>query len=318
MTKKRYHDDAYQTTFSTNVVEQASVDGAPALILEETLFYPTSGGQPHDTGTLNGIPVLDVQETDDHQIVHLVDAPIDQDVVEGRIDWDRRFDYMQQHTGQHLLSQAFMQTCEADTLSFHLGDKSSTIDISTPDMTADHMAETESLANQIVYENRPVLMHLVTQEELRNFRVRKMPKVEQNIRIIEIQDFDFSPCGGTHCAHTGELGLIKIRKWENYKGGTRVHFLCGNRALQDFQQKTELLRQLTDMLTAGETDLPAIISRLQEEAKQLRKELAQNTAQLLEYEARVLLAERITCGAFLVLTKTFQQRSPKDLKLLSL
>jgi alanyl-tRNA synthetase len=317
MTEKLYHADQYQRAFTSSVLERLELDGNPALLLAQTAFYPTSGGQPHDTGTLNGVRVLDVRETDDHQILHLLEQPVAGDIVEGQIDWERRFDHMQQHTGQHLLSQACISLCQAETISFHLGDDSSTIDVTLSDMRNSQVTDIELLANRCIYENRPVRVHWATQDDIAKFRVRKLPTVAENIRIVEISDFDFSPCGGTHCSHTGEIGIIKISKWENYKGGTRLHFLCGSRALRDYQQKTTLLKQLGEQLTAGERDLPQLVNKLYEENKRLRKDVSQISEQVLRYEAAALVTERKKQGDSFVLSKLFENRSQNDLKALA-
>ncbi len=317
MTKKLYHSDQYQRTFTSAVQESLDMQGIPAIRLAQTAFYPTAGGQPHDTGTLNGIRVLDVIETDDHRILHLLESPLDAGEVEGRIEWERRFEHMQQHTGQHLLSQACIKICDAETISFHLGDDSSTIDTTRPDLRTSQIAEIETLVNRIIYENRSVRVHWVSKDDLHRFPVRKLPTVEENIRIIEIGNFDFSPCGGTHCASTGELGIVKISKWENYKGGTRLHFVCGTRALRDYQQKTILLKDLSDHLTAGERDIPQIVGKLFDDNKTLRKNLTQLSEQLCGYEAAALLAERKQQGDAFIVANIFDNRSHNDLKALA-
>lgn len=317
MTKKLYYTDQYQRRFPSAVVEQIHIEGKPAIILEETAFYPTSGGQLHDLGTLNGVRVLEVRENNSHQVLHLLEQPIEAATVEGQIDWDRRFDHMQQHTGQHLLSQAFIKTCGAETISMHLGEEVSTVDVNHPDLTDEQVKTAEDLANRIIYEDREVLIHFATKDDIHTFPLRKIPAVEDNIRIIEIKDFDYSPCGGTHCRRTGEIGIIKVRKAENYKGGSRLHFVCVGRALRDYQQKTIIIRHLSEIFTAGEADLPQNIAKLQEESKTLRRDLAHLTQQLGEYEARALLAERKKFGDAYVLKKIFTDRNPKELKLLA-
>lgn len=317
MTRKLYHQNQYQRAFSSVVVEAREIDGKPAVILEQTAFYPTSGGQPHDTGTLNGVPVIDVIEDDQQQIIHFLAQPLRTGSVEGHINWEQRFEYMQQHTGQHLLSQAFIQICNAETVSFHLCEESATIDVNTSGIEPETLVAVEGLANQIIYENRDVLAHVVKKDELERFPVRKPPTVDENIRIIEIKDFDYSPCGGTHCSKTGEIGVIKITKAENYKGGTRIHFFCGARAVRDYQQKTIVMRQLSEIMSSGESDLPANVQKLQEEAKSLRRENHHLTQQLLEYEAKFLATERERCGEMWVLTRLFENRNPKDLKILA-
>lgn len=300
------------------VEESIEVNGKPGVILEQTAFYPASGGQPQDTGTLNDVAVVDVIEDDRHRIIHLLEKPLRVFSVEGQINWERRFDHIQQHTGQHLLSQAFIQVCDAETVSFHLGEDGSTIDIDKSELDAETIISVENLSNQIIYENREVIAHFVNKEEAQRFPVRKLPTVEENIRIIEIKDFDYSPCGGTHCSRTGEIGIVKIKRFENYKGGTRIHFVCGWRALKDYQQKADILKQLSDLMSSGEPGLPQNVGKLQEEAKTLRREQKYLTQQLLEYEAKALLADREKIGDRYILRKIFEDRNPKDLKILAL
>lgn len=318
MTRKIYHEDQYIQTFSSRVIESITCNAKPGVILEETIFYPTSGGQPHDTGTLNDTAVLDVVEDEQQRIIHLLERPLVAESVQGQLDWSRRFDHMQQHTGQHLLSQVCLKLCDAETLSFHLSAESSTLDIAQADLDADTINFVEAVANQVIYENREVMAHLVSKDELSRFPVRKLPTVEKHIRIVEIDQFDYSPCGGTHCSRTGEIGMIKVTKSENYKGGSRLHFLCGGRALKDYQQKTSLLKQLSETMSSGEAELPQNVIKLQEETKTLRREQHHTTAQLLEYEAKTLIAERKQTDGCYLLKKIFEERDPKELKVLAL
>jgi len=317
MTQKLYHKNQYLQTFSSVVVEAIELDGKPGVILEQTAFYPTSGGQPHDTGTLNDVAIVDVIEDENHQIIHLLEKPLKAFSVEGQVDWVRRFDHIQQHSGQHLLSQAFIKICEAETVSFHLGEESSTIDVNRAGLGTETVKSVETLANQIIYENREVIAHFVSKDKAQRFPVRKLPTVEKNIRIIEIKDFDYSPCGGTHCARTGEIGMVKITRFENYKGGTRIHFVCGWRALRDYQQKAEILRRISETMSSGEPELPQNVGKLQEDAKTLRREHNHLIQQLLEYEAKALVAAREKSGDIYVLRKIFEDRNPKDLKILA-
>ena len=314
MTRKLYHEDPYLQSFSSQVYERIEYQGKPALILQQSAFYPTSGGQPHDTGTLNDAIVLDVIEDEKYGLVHVLEVDIGDDFVYGQINWERRFDHMQQHSGQHLLSQVFLRLCEAETLSFHLGDESSTLDVDLADLDRETVSFVETISNQVIYENRSIMAHILNQEELAQFPLRKMPSREGPIRLVEIAQFDYSPCGGTHCAHTGELGLIKIIKTENYKGGTRVHFLCGRRALRDYQHKSAILKGLGETLTVGETALMPKILKLQNESKQLRRERSELSEKLLDYEAAALLAERERIGDCYLLEKVFEDRPAKELK----
>ena len=316
MTKKLYLTDSYLREFSATVIDKMEAAGRPGVILDKTLFYPTSGGQPHDTGTLNEIPVLDVIEDDQNRIVHFLAEPLIGASAVGKICWRRRFDHMQQHSGQHLLSQAFAKTCRAETLSFHMGDESATLDLNQAGFTIGKIADVEDHANRIIYQNRPIIGHIIGKNELHRFPVRKPPVVEDHIRIIEIKDFDYSPCGGTHCATTGEIGIVKIRRFENYKGGTRIHFLCGRRALKDYQKKSQILRQIGEYLSAGPTDLYHNIQKIKDEVKLLRRENSDLKKRFLDIEAKALFAKRTEMKNFSIVKKLFEDRPPKDLKIL--
>jgi alanyl-tRNA synthetase len=313
MTSKLYLDDQYLRRFTSAVSHIIGSGEKPGIVLEQTLFYPSSGGQPHDTGTINDIPVIDVFEDDQRRVVHLLAEPVAGNRVEGRIDWSRRFDHMQQHTGQHLLSQAFLMTANAHTRSFHMGDQSATLDLNQAGFSTKTITAVEDLANQIIYENRPVIARIIEKNELDQYPVRKPPAVDDNIRIVEIKDFDYSPCGGTHCSHTGEIGIVKIRRFENYKGGARIHFLCGLRALKDFQEKSNIIRQIGEYLSAGETDLYNNIKKNRDELKSLRRENSNLNRRYLHYEARALFSERQEIDAVNIIVKTFEGRQPQEL-----
>jgi alanyl-tRNA synthetase len=317
MTQRLFIEDPYLQTFSSTIAEHTRIDKNPAVILEQTGFYPTSGGQPHDTGRLNDVAVVDVIEDERHRIVHLLEKPMDVTNVEGRIDWPRRFDHMQQHTGQHIMSQAFIKTCEAETIGFHLGEKSSTIDVNRSNLKPQTVVAVENLTNQIIFENREVRAHFVSPNEIDRFPVRKPPTVKEDIRVIEVDDFDYSPCGGTHCRHTGEVGIFKVRRFENYKGGSRIHFLCGQRALQDYQHAGKILQKLSEALSSNVSDLPLNVERLKEDAKLLHLENNNFKKRLLEFEAQTLAAACEKRGKIRVLTKIFQDRHPKELQLLA-
>jgi alanyl-tRNA synthetase len=317
MTKKLYLDDPYLQEFSSAVTQKIDAGDRPGIILEQTLFYPTSGGQPHDTGMINGIPVIDVFEDQSHRIVHLLAEPVADRQVAGRIDWQRRFDHMQQHSGQHLLSQSFIKTCDAETISFHMGDESATLDLNQAGLSIEKIAAVEDLANQVIYESRPVLSHTIGKDDLDQYPVRKPPAVDDNIRVVEIKDFDYSACGGTHCSRTGEIGIVKIRRFENYKGGTRIHFLCGLRALKDYQAKSMILKQIGEYLSAGESDLYKNIKKIRNELKLLRREHGNLKKQYLNYEANALFSERKEVENINIIAKVFEDRNPKELKILA-
>lgn len=317
MTKKLYLEDQYLREFPATVIQMIQSGERPGIILDQTLFYPTSGGQPHDTGTIKDIPVINVYEDARHGIVHLLAESLAGGQVTGNISWERRFDHMQQHTGQHLLSQAFIKTCNAETISFHMGDHGATLDLNHAGFSVEAMAAVEDLANQIIYENRPVIGHIIEKSELDQYPVRKPPAVEDQIRIVEIKEFDYSPCGGTHCRRTGEIGIVKINRFENYKGGTRVHFLCGRRALKDYQKKSEILKRVGESLSAGESDLYPNIIKIRDELKRLRAEHSHLKKQYLADEAQVLISEHKRIENIHVITKVFEDHHPQELKILA-
>jgi len=244
MTNRLYYDDSYLKEFTAVVLAASNEGGKPAVVLDRTAFYPTSGGQPHDTGTLGRARVLNVEETPSGDIIHILDSPLQPGPVSGLVDWERRFDHMQQHTGQHILSQAFIVAAQAQTVSFHLGQETSTIDIDLPDPSPQIVEKAESLATGIVFENRPVQVLKVDRAKLSELGVRKESQREGEIRVIDVEGFDRSPCGGTHVRRTGEIGLIALLGLERYKGGTRVEFVCGGRALKVFRTENGILKEL--------------------------------------------------------------------------
>jgi alanyl-tRNA synthetase len=317
MTKKLYHEDQYLQEFSSEIIEETEVDGKPAVVLKQTAFYPTSGGQLHDVGSLNDTAVVDVIEDEKHQIVHLLEEPLKGQRVKGLIDWQRRFGHMQQHTGQHVLSQVFLKEFEAETISFHLGEESATIDLDQSGVDHDAINRVEILANRIIFENRSVVAHTVSKSELNRFPLRKAPTVEGRIRIIEVKDFDYSPCGGTHCSQTGEIGILKISRYENYKGGTRIHFICGLRALKDYQRKSAIIKHLTTSMSSSQGELHQNIQKLQENFKFLRLEYDNLKKQVLDNEAQVLCSERKKMGNIYIVKRLFENRDQKEVKILA-
>ncbi len=315
--KKLYLDDPYLRTCSSEIIEQIQIHSKPGIILNQTVFYPTSGGQPHDTGTINNAEVIDVLEDKNQQIVHILEQPLKGSRVECEINWQRRFDHMQQHSGQHILSQALLKTSDADTISFHLGEQSSTIDIDQSGLTPETIIRVERLANRIIFENRQVIDHVLGKNEIHRFPIRKPPTVENYIRVLEIKDFDYSPCGGTHCTKTGEIGILKIRRYENYKGGTRIHFVCGFRALRDYQEKADILKRLSRSMSTANADLPQSITKLREDLKALTAERDDLNKKLLDYEAQSLFSDGEKLAEIRLIKKIFTDRHQKDIKLLA-
>jgi alanyl-tRNA synthetase len=269
-TERLYFADPYLTRFSARVVARGERDGRPAVALDQSAFYPEGGGQPADTGSLGGVAVRDVQ-AEDGLVWHVLAAPLEADSVQGEVDWARRFDHMQQHHGQHLLSAAFEQLYGLRTLSFHLGASAATIDLGAPALAAEQAAAAEDLANQVIWEDRPVLARFVSAEELARLPLRKPPSVEGPIRVVSVPDFDHSACGGTHPRATGGVGVLHIRRWERRGDTTRVEFLCGGRALRDLRWKNAALGRLATAMSVGAEEVEAAVVRLRENEERARK-----------------------------------------------
>jgi len=284
--ERRYYDDAYTTRFEGAVSAVGEWRGRPAVELERTWFYPESGGQLPDRGTLGGVAVVDVQADDVGRVWHVVDgAPPGGDVA-GVIDWARRFDHMQQHTGQHVLSAAFERVADAPTLSSTLGAERSVIELGLAEMDWRDVARIEEAANRVLWEDREIRLHWTDAEGVKRFALRKPPKVEGRIRVVEIPDWDLSACGGTHTRRTGEVGAIKIVGWEKVRGNVRVAFLCGGRALLDHAWRTEALLEAAKRRTLKDRDLIAHLERALEERDALAKQLRELNARRLEEDAR--------------------------------
>jgi len=317
MTERLYQTDSYITEFEAEVIGKRQLESGFGIVLDRTYFYPTSGGQEHDVGKLNGIEVTDVVDLSG-DVVHIVRSDILHRIVKGEIDWERRFDNMQQHTGQHILSRAFIAELGYDTVSAHLGEVSSTIDIDTDKLIYDSVKRVEETANKIVTENRDVITRYVDEKDLDTSQLRKMPKVSGTIRLIEVDGFDVIPCGGTHCRKTGEVGIIKIRKWEKVKGNlTRVEFYCGKRALADYQWKNRMINEIANALTIKDTDLKSHFDRTLYELKEKQKKIDVLTAQLVEYEAKEIFKNAERAKGMWIVKKIFLNRSISEVRLLA-
>lgn len=319
MTHRRYYTDSYTRQFTTRIADTTSVNGRSAAILEETYFYPTSGGQPHDTGRLGSAGVVEVAIREaDGAVLHLLDAPLTPGPAEGRIDWPRRFDHMQQHTGQHILSQAFERIAQAPTIGFHLGSERVSIDLGAPALSDSLLADAESLANEVVSANSAVRAWFPEPAELSALALRKQPDVSGALRVVAIGDFDFSACGGTHVATTAEVGLIAVLRTERLKRGVRVEFLCGGRAREDYTRKHTILRDLSASLTCAPTELGASLTRLQESLQETRRSLAAHQERALDAEAARLLEPATSHGAFRAVRAAWAERPVEEVKGLAL
>jgi alanyl-tRNA synthetase len=320
VTRRLYYDDSYAIDFSAQVVERLAVEDRPAVILDQTCFYPTGGGQPNDLGKINDLAVEDVftRETDS-AVVHVLAGKPETDSVTCRVDWMRRFDHMQHHTGQHILTQAFVQVAKANTVSFHLSSESVTIDLDAAAITAEQVNNAENVANQIIYENRPVTARLVDPNDTEGVRMRRMPGhlVTDGLRVIDIENFDLTACGGTHVACTGEIGIIKVIKLEKRGDKTRVEFRCGSRALRDYREKNSIINKLVADLTCASSEVNQAVARLQDDFKQAQRALKVVTNQLLEFEAERLLVATDEQAGVRIIKVIFPARDPGELRLLA-
>jgi alanyl-tRNA synthetase len=317
MTKHLYYEDSYLREFSGTVIDRRLFEKRTAVVLDQTAFYPESGGQPFDTGYLDDARVLKVVEDDAANIVHILDREIAGSRVLGRIDWDRRFDHMQQHTGQHILSQAFIAAAQAKTLSFHLGQESSTIDLDVAQPSSGQMDEAQALAATIVFQNRPVHVLTTDRESLGSLGVRKESQREGEIRVIDVEGFDRSPCGGTHVRNTGEIGIICILGFERYKGGTRVEFVAGIRALRAFQKEHALLKKLSRLYSAVPEAIPDLTEKLLQERMALGREIENLRDQFLDVEAKELIESSEQTAYAATVRKVYGNRSLESAKTLA-
>jgi len=293
MTQKLYLDHSYDTVFEANVEStRPAQPGVSAIVLDRTLFYPESGGQLSDRGTLGGVDVIDVQENGD-VVEHLVKGEVSTVApLRGAVDWPMRFDHMQQHTGQHILSRAFIKTDKLDTVGFHMGDETCTIDLDGPSPDAAAIARAEDLSNQIINENRPIDIKTMPIEQVDMSELRrKVPEGVTMARIVTVRDFDVIPCCGTHVKSTGELGMIKVLKTEKVRNFHRIHFKVGVRAFADYRDKHAVLQELSQRLTTAPLDVNAKVERLVEDSRAADKRLKNLVQRLAATEAQRLLSE---------------------------
>jgi alanyl-tRNA synthetase len=318
MTKRLYYDQPDLLEFDS-VVEEAPTaavgsaqDARPALILRESAFYPTSGGQIHDMGWVTigseRLRVAEVVDAEDGRVVHYLEAPTKSAIapgtaVHGDIDAERRRDHMQQHTGQHVLSAAFIELYQMATVSFHMGDDYCSIDLSTAALTAAQATGAERRANEIVFENREVHIRYVRRDEAEKLGLRKLPPAERDeLRLIEVADFDLSACGGTHVNATGQIGSILLRKTEKTRQGMRVEFVCGGRAVAAARRDYSTLAEAASLFSAKLADVPEMIRKTFDESKELRRQkddaLEQLAGAMAEADIRASSDRKIVIRVF--------------------
>ncbi|MFD2445601.1 DHHA1 domain-containing protein [Bacillus sp. CGMCC 1.16607] len=319
MTDKLYYQDSYIQTFSTNLIKQSKdEDGHWYVIIEKTAFYPTGGGQPFDQGTINEHKVLNVEEVDG-EIRHYLEQPLPESMeqLNGQIDWERRFDHMQQHAGQHILSAAFEELFGYSTVGFHLGNEVLTIDLDTETFSEKEALDAEKLANQIILESRPIETKWVSLEEVSDYPLRKQLSVSENIRLVIIPEFDYNGCGGTHPNSTGEVGMIKILDWSRQSKKTRIQFVCGNRVWHQLHRKQHIILELSKLLNSPEEGMVQSLNRLLDQVKSVDKRSDELSKMILQYEAKELQENSTMDNGIALITKVFQDRSMKEMQMLA-
>jgi alanyl-tRNA synthetase len=332
MTERLYYNDSFLYDFRASVLDSRELkrDGSQsswAVRLDRTAFYPTSGGQPFDLGTIStqsksGVvleaAVEEVFEDEEGEVWHRLSKVLPPGAeVRGIIDSNRRRDHMQQHTGQHLLSAAFVRLLNAKTVSFHLGEQVSTIDLEIQSLSREDLARVARLSNEIIAEDRPITIRYVTREQAQHMGVRKLPEREGEIRLIDILDFDLNACGGTHARSTGQIGGLLLRRTEKVKQGTRVEFVCGLRAATVARHDFELLADAAALYPCAPADLPANIAKQREDVRQAQKRDSRLLEEIAELQAAQLARETApdNSGRKLV-TQVFADRDAAFIKLL--
>lgn len=308
--KKLYYENVYQSTFVATVTKSKD----DYIVLSETAFYPTGGGQPYDTGTINGKTVSNVEEVNGEIRHYISDSISVGSKVEGNIDWERRFDHMQQHAGQHILTAAFVELYGYETISFHLGSEKVTIDLNVDNISSNELEKVEELANKIILEQRKIETKWVSKEEVSQYPLRKTLSVEENIRLVIIPEFDYNGCGGTHPQSTGEVQAITILGTERQKKKTRVEFVCGNRVRKQIHDKTTVVSKLTSLLHAPQNELETAALRLIERNKTLEKEIKVLQENLLQFEAQDLLKKAIKVEHHRVVQASFADKGLQELQ----
>ncbi|WP_037289555.1 alanyl-tRNA editing protein [Saccharibacillus sacchari] len=316
MTHKRYYDSAYSQEWTAVIQEIISDKNRVYVRLDETFFYPEGGGQPGDSGWIGEVRVLDTS-SQNGEVLHLVEAsPGEQgSKVSCRLDWERRFDHMQQHSGQHLLSATVLDLLGAATLSFHLGDEYATIDVERAEWTQQELDGVEREVNLRIVRNLPIKSYFVSSEEAANLPLVKAPSVEGEVRIVEIEGIEYNACGGTHVSATGELGLLKLLRAEKQKGHLRLTFKTGLRALDEFVTQTKILATLSSKLSTPKEELLERLEKWTEEDRRKQTELNALRQQLDDYIAQELLHETVHAGG--PIAKLFTDRTVKELQSLA-
>ncbi len=312
-TRRLYFEEPYNTEFEAQVIERLTYQGQPALVLDRTCFYPEGGGQPDDRGKLNGIVVTRVIEEND-KIFHLLEKEVPESKIKGKIDWSRRFDHMQQHAGQHILSQCFVRLHEAETRSFHLGEKTSTLEIDLRNIDDEGVERIERMANGIVFQDKEIKTRFFREEKLADVPLRRPPQKQGEIRVVEVSEFDHTACGGTHPHRTGEIGIIKILRWDRIRDNVRLEFVCGGRALEDYIRKNRDLRELSNRMTIDDKEVLGSYEKLVSDLKMQKKTNKKLREVLIQYEAEEITG-KVRDG---IIQKIFAEKTPEEARSLAL
>ena len=318
-TERLYYHDSRLLEFDARVIDLSErEDGAIAVVLDRTAFYPTGGGQPNDTGTLGGARVVDCIDAEDDGVLHVIQGPAPEvgDSVHGRVDWLRRLDHLQQHTGQHILSAAFVRLFDAPTHSFRVLEHECEIDVALENPDDEKIEQAVDLANQIIWDARPIQIRSVTPDEATALPLRKETAREGELRIIQIGDFDLTPAEAPHARSTGEVGVIAVRSWERAKGLARIQFMAGGRVVADYRKANRTAREVAGLFSAGREDSPGLATKLVEENKNLSRRVRELDEIACRVEAEELV--RSSTQALKVIAKAFENRSPESLKHLAL
>lgn len=306
-----YYQDAMIKQFTAQVIRTGIDNNRPFVVLSNTAFYPTGGGQPHDTGFINNLRVIDVEKVDD-EIRHYIEGDINflTDEIVGVLDWERRFDHMQQHCGQHILTAAFVELFDFATVSFHLGSELVTIDLNTDYITNEQLSLVEQRANEIILENRPIETKWITKDELINYPLRKDVSVEEDIRLVIIPEYDYNGCGGTHPTSTGQVNAIKIMGTEKIKKNIRISFVCGKRILSQLAMRKNVLSDVARQLSVPEESAADALRKVLNEVKATERALEDAKSSLLEYEAKELATNKEDG----IIAATFSERTIQELQ----
>lgn len=318
-TERVYLTDPFCWEFTANVVEKKELpEGRQVVLLDRTCFYPTGGGQEHDKGTLGGATVLDIENDEYGNIVHIVDRPIEGTVVKGAVDGSRRFAFMQHHSAQHLVSAVLDQLPGLETVSSHISiDSPTTIDVPGTSVAEADLLRVEDTANEMIWQDRPIRSYMITNEQVRSLPFRRPPKVSGEIRVVEIEKYDYSACGGTHCTRTGMIGVCKILRAERRGDKTRVHLVAGRRALETFQSEHAIVTLTARKLDTGPEGIAAALERHSEALRAAQDELEKLREEKMQWEAKAIAAKAEVVDGIRLVTLGLRDRTPQAIRALA-